>query len=98
MAIRLDKALHPQMHASIQRYCSEELDLEIGELQASFLLDFIVREIGPHIYNQAISDAQAHIIQQAEALPERYLAVIGFCPVIWRAKLNIHLFYFFSPS
>ena len=77
MAIRLDKALHPQMHASIQRYCSEELDLEIGELQASFLLDFIVREIGPHIYNQAISDAQSHIIQQAEALPESCFELTG---------------------
>ncbi|WP_051534356.1 DUF2164 domain-containing protein [Deefgea rivuli] len=61
MPLQLDKTLHPQLHASIQRYCSEELDTDIGELQASFLLDFILREIGPHIYNQAISDRASAI-------------------------------------
>lgn len=77
MTIQLDKTLHPQLHASIQRYCSEELDTDIGELQASFLLDFILREIGPHIYNQAISDAQAQLIQHVEALPESCFELTG---------------------
>ena len=57
MTLKLDKTLNPQLHASLQRYCSQELDTDIGELQASFLLDFILQEIGPHIYNQAIRDA-----------------------------------------
>lgn len=83
MTIQLDKNLHPQLHASIQRYCSEELDLEIGELQAGFLLDYIVREIGPHIYNQAISDAQAQLIKQVEALPENCFELTG---MYWSKK------------
>lgn len=49
------------MIASIQQYFLEERDEEIGQLQASFLLDFVLEQIGPSIYNRAISDAQAHL-------------------------------------
>ena len=83
VTIEIDKVLRPQLHASIQRYCREELDVDIGELQAGFLLDYIVREIGPHIYNQAISDAQAQLIKQVEALPENCFELTG---VYWSKK------------
>ncbi len=39
----------------------EQWDLDIGELKASLLLDFVLREIGTSVYNQAISDAQAFL-------------------------------------
>ncbi|MCB5194988.1 DUF2164 domain-containing protein [Deefgea salmonis] len=70
MSIKIDKSLQPQLQQAIQRYCREEIDTDIGELQAAFMLDFVLREIGPHIYNQAIRDAQNHLAQQVEALPE----------------------------
>ena len=44
--------------ASIRRYFSEQLDQEIGELQGRLLLEFILKEIGPSVYNAAIADAQ----------------------------------------
>lgn len=44
--------------ASIKEYFMRERDEEIGDLQASFLLDFVLQEIGPSIYNQAIRDVQ----------------------------------------
>ena len=79
MAIQIEKTLQPQLLNSIQRYCREELDTHMGELQASLMLDFIVREIGPHIYNQAILDAQTKMIQQAEILPESCFEVaVGY--------------------
>ena len=31
---------------------------EIGDLKASLLLDFFVKEVGPSIYNKAIANAQ----------------------------------------
>jgi uncharacterized protein (DUF2164 family) len=46
---------------SIKRYFAEEMDEEIGELRASLLLDFCLREIGSIVYNIAISDAQTYI-------------------------------------
>jgi uncharacterized protein (DUF2164 family) len=35
------------------------MDMEIGDLKATLLLEYFVKEIGPSIYNQAILDAQA---------------------------------------
>ncbi|OGS35932.1 MAG: hypothetical protein A2293_12920 [Elusimicrobia bacterium RIFOXYB2_FULL_49_7] len=59
MAITFSKDKEKLLIQSIQRYAEEYLENEIGELKARLILDFIVKEIGPTIYNQAISDAQA---------------------------------------
>ena len=42
----------------IQLYFSEELDQEIGQFDAEFLLDFFAEEIGPYFYNRGLYDAQ----------------------------------------
>lgn len=44
--------------ASIRRYFQEELGQEIGDLKASFVLDFFLAEVGPAVYNNAIADAR----------------------------------------
>jgi uncharacterized protein (DUF2164 family) len=57
--------------SSIQRYFEENLssgDAPIGDLPASLLLNFILEEIGPVIYNQAISDAQTRLSQRVADL------------------------------
>jgi len=54
----------------LQKYCSDELDRELGNLEAECLLDFIGREIGPHIYNRALYDAQTIVHTRAELLGE----------------------------
>jgi len=41
----------------VQLYFSEELDYEIGQFDAQFLLDFIAEEIGPYFYNKGLYDA-----------------------------------------
>jgi uncharacterized protein (DUF2164 family) len=58
MTIELSQDVQKPLIASIKRFFAEKLDDEIGELKASLLLDFCLREIGPCIYNQAIADAQ----------------------------------------
>ncbi len=60
MAIKLSKQTEQQLIASIKRYCAENMEEEVGDLKASLLLDFCVREIGPSIYNQAIAEAQTY--------------------------------------
>lgn len=60
MAITLSDQATKQLRASIKRYCAENLDQDLGDLKADLLLDFVLREIGPTIYNQAIADAQAY--------------------------------------
>lgn len=43
----------------IQDYFTKELDQELGQFEASFLLNFFAEEIGPYFYNKAIQDSQA---------------------------------------
>lgn len=59
MAIKLNKDTEEHLLTSLQRYCAENFEEEIGNLKARMLLDFCLREIGPSIYNQAVQDAQA---------------------------------------
>jgi uncharacterized protein (DUF2164 family) len=59
--IELPKQARANAIASIQRYFKEELPEPIGELPAGLLLNFLLEEIGPVLYNQAIADAQARI-------------------------------------
>lgn len=61
MTITLREETRLRLIGSIQRYFSENMDEPVGDLKATLLLDFCVREIGPSIYNQAILDAQSHL-------------------------------------
>lgn len=54
----------------IQLYFSEELDQELGQFSAQFLLDFFAEEIGPYYYNQGLLDAQALLESRIESLGE----------------------------
>ena len=46
--------------ASVQQYLREELDQDVGDLKAGLVLEFILKEVAPSVYNQAIADAQAY--------------------------------------
>ncbi len=61
MAITLSKDTQQALIPSIKRYFAEHMDEEIGDLKASLLLEFCLKEIGPSIYNQAIADAQVYL-------------------------------------
>ncbi len=60
-SIQLSADQRKQALASIRRFIDENWDQDIGELKASLLLDYMLREIGPSVYNQAIGDAQAFL-------------------------------------
>jgi uncharacterized protein (DUF2164 family) len=59
--ITLPDQTKAQAIASIRRYFAEQLDQEVGDLQASLLLEFVLKELGPSIYNAAVADAQAFL-------------------------------------
>ena len=60
MPITLAPDTTKRLQASIKRYFAEHLNEDIGDLKASLMLDFCVKELGPSIYNQAIADAQKY--------------------------------------
>jgi uncharacterized protein (DUF2164 family) len=61
MSIELTKEARKQAIASIERYFAENMDERIGNVAASGLLGFFLDEVGPSIYNQAVSDVQERL-------------------------------------
>ena len=73
MTIKIEPKTEKYLIDSIKRFFAEELDDDIGDLKATRVLDFCVKEIGPSIYNQAIADAQAYFQEKTSDLGgERY--------------------------
>jgi len=61
MAVTLSVESRKQALASIRRYCAENLELDVGDIKASSLLEFFLKELGPSVYNAAIIDAQVYL-------------------------------------
>lgn len=61
MAISLSKETRQALIDSLKRFFDEQFEQEIGDLKASLLLDFCLKEIGPIIYNRAVTDAQTYM-------------------------------------
>ena len=57
----------------VQRYVAEELDLEIGQFDAEFLLDFFAQQIGGYFYNRGLYDSQAVLEKKIEEIGEAIL-------------------------
>lgn len=68
MAIKFEDDTEKYLLESIKRFFASELDEDIGDLKAMLVLEFVVAEIGPSVYNQAIADAQAFITDKVTDL------------------------------
>ena len=68
MAVTLPPESKKELLGSIKRYVAENFDQDIGDLKAGLLLDYVLKEIGPSVYNQAIADAQAYFVARADDL------------------------------
>ncbi len=74
IAVELSDVQRKDATASLQRYFQEELQEELGALPAVSLLNYILEEIGPAIYNRAVVDAQARVqARTAELDAELYM-------------------------
>ena len=58
MPIDLDPDARQQALASIKRFLAEELDLDVGDLKAGVVLQFVLEELAPVAYNRGVTDAQ----------------------------------------
>lgn len=55
----------------LQRYFERELDQELGQFDADFLLDFFTDELGAVYYNRGLYDAQALMSAKIELISEQ---------------------------
>ncbi|HEX4234365.1 MAG TPA: DUF2164 domain-containing protein [Caldimonas sp.] len=61
MAIELTKEAKKEAIASIERWFREEREERIGNIAAGALLNFVLEEIAPSIYNKAVADVQERL-------------------------------------
>ena len=68
MPITLSKDALARLTPSVQRFFAEELETDLGEMKVSPVLSYVLKEVGPLIYNQAIRDAEQFIAQRVADL------------------------------
>jgi uncharacterized protein (DUF2164 family) len=61
MPVEFSDQAKKQAIASLQRYCTEELELELTGIQATMLLSFVLKEIAPTAYNAGVAAAEAFL-------------------------------------
>ena len=69
MAIELSKEEIAAIVPSLQKYFLEELEFELSDMRARFLLDYFLKEVGPFAYNKGVGDAEAYFRAKVEDLP-----------------------------
>jgi uncharacterized protein (DUF2164 family) len=68
MRINLTGDRREGMARSIQKYFADKFDEDLSQFKAGAILDFFVRELGPPVYNQAIRDAHAFVLDRISDL------------------------------
>lgn len=68
--LQLDKEDEELLLDGLRDYMSDELDIDIGNLPAKLLLDYMVNLIGPKIYDQAINDAEPWLYDRFTSILE----------------------------
>lgn len=67
-SIVLRKEFEEEILNQIKFFFLTDRDEEISDFKASLYLDFILKEIGPYIYNQAVDDAYQLMLKKLEDL------------------------------
>lgn len=61
MSLELTDEAREEASASLRQYLRDEFDIDAGSLAAGHLLDHIVADIGPSIYNAGVRAVQEHL-------------------------------------
>lgn len=59
--IRLSDERRAQLIAALKQYFADEFDDSLSDFRAEGLLDFLLREVGPPVYNQGVRDATRYV-------------------------------------
>ena len=68
VTIELRPEVKDALIASIKRYFAEHWEQEIGDLKASLLLQYVLAEVGPAIYNRGVVDAQTRMSEMVDEI------------------------------
>ncbi len=73
--IEFSKEQREAMVQKLQSYFDHELEQELGQFDAEFLLDFFSKEIGAHYYNRGLHDARAIFESRVESIDDEIYAI-----------------------
>jgi len=59
-----------EMILKLQKYFSKELDSDLAQFDADFLLDFISKEMGVFFYNKGLYDAQTILNEKLDTISD----------------------------
>lgn len=59
----------------VQSYFSQELDQDIGNMDAEFLIDFFAETLGPFFYNNGLQDAQILLARKLDDISDELSAM-----------------------
>lgn len=64
--IEISKQQKAELVEKLKAYFRDEMDYDIGQFEAEFLLDFFAKDLGSYYYNQGLQDAAALIDNKLE--------------------------------
>lgn len=59
--------------SKLQKYMMSELETELGQFDAEFLLDFISQEMGSYFYNRGLYDAKILLDDKISEISDSFL-------------------------
>ncbi len=68
--VKLSREVKQELMRRVQRYFEEERGEQLGELGADQLVEFVLEELGPAIYNHALADARALVLEKAAQIED----------------------------
>ena len=71
MSLQFTREQKESLAEQIRIYFRDELDKEIGNMEAEFFLDFLTEQLGPTFYNKALKDVQSHLHGFTDELLDR---------------------------
>ena len=66
----LEKDDRTALARTLRAHLKDELDVEVGGLEAEFLLDFLAECLGPRFYNLGLRDAATALAKRMDVLTE----------------------------
>jgi uncharacterized protein (DUF2164 family) len=70
MTIEFSKQEKEILVSKLQAYMNKELEFDLGQFDAEFLIDFISEELGNYYYNRGLYDAKARVDDKVNEISE----------------------------
>jgi len=75
MMIKLPREDKQTIVKHVQAFFADERSEMIGDLGAEQIVDFMIGELGPYLYNQAIADARKLVQEKASQMEDELYAL-----------------------